>query len=42
MDFERIIVCRIPFGIARAGLIFFACLFFVGVYFSEDRKELWE
>lgn len=42
MDFERIIVCGIPFGIARSCLTFFACLFFIGVYFSEDRKELWE
>lgn len=42
MDFERIIVCGIPFGIARSCLTFFACLFFVGVYISEDRKELWE
>lgn len=42
MDFERIIVCRISFVIARSCLTFFAYLFFVGVYFSEDRKELCE
>lgn len=42
MDFERIIVCGIPFGIPRSCLIFFARLFFVGVYISEDRKELCE